>query len=1033
MNCRATGSEWGRFEMLRKLTGSLFSIPVWVLKAGVCSTSHDWASPKGWRMARIQLPLGFLLLAGVPAAAGLQSTSTTLVVTAGGTAAAIVASGTAVTLTATVATTGSFATTVTPGQVQFCDASAKFCSDIHLLGTAQLTPAGKASFKFVPAPGSHSYNAVFIGTTNAGASTSSAVGLTVTGLYPTITTATWSGTGTGYTLGATVGGVGATAPTGTVSFLDVTNGNAVLSNVDLSVGTAGLTFANSWNSAWHFPHYPDSFAIGDFNGDGIPDIARAYDGSLLLGNGDGTFFCAATLLPRTGFAIAAGDFNGDGNLDLVVEYPDELDNSTLITALLGKGDGTFTAAASSTISGWAFFGAIAVADFNGDGIPDLAVTTNADSTSTLPRSTLFVLLGKGDGTFVLSSETPAASEIEESESPTARINSLMLTVGDFNKDDKADVALGSGTLLLGNGDGTFEVNTLPVPASGATSIAAGDFNGDGNLDLAISGALGTLLVLLGAGDGTFTPMATTPSTGPEPSSITVGDFNGDGIPDLAVANVLSPYDGPGSVTILLGDGTGNFNPSATVDTDNGGLFVSSADLNGDGISDIAIAVSNVFGSGSKAMVMALIAETRTATATAGGITLSPEMPVPHQVFASYAGDGNYKPGESAAMSVGAGQTSVLITAASSASLVSFGSAVTLTATVMGNGPIPTGSVNFLNGSQPLGTAALNNKSVATLSYGGLAVGSHSITANYSGDSNYAPATSVAIYVMVTGAAASGVILTPSATTITNQQDLTVNIDVSGISGQPTPTGTVTLYISLSVNGIQIYQIIAEGPLHNGTAGANIPAGTLQSGPNTVTASYSGDNVYAASSATTTVTVSHLAIAIPSQSAVAPGAGISVTATVYADNTYSGTMNLACTLVGSPAGAQSLPNCILFPSSVTLASGGSGATVVTVKTTAATSSALFHPSLLGIRAGGAVLAFGIVLAIPSRRRWPITTLLLFVVIAGIAGCGGGGKSSGPASGPGTPAATAGSYTFKLVGTDSVNPSVTTQTQFAITVQ
>jgi hypothetical protein len=117
--------------------------------------------------------------------------------------------------------------------------------------------------------------------------------------------------------------------------------------------------------------------------------------------------------------------------------------------------------------------------------------------------------------------------------------------------------------------------------------------------------------------------------------------------------------------------------------------------------------------------------------------------------------------------------------------------------------------------------------------------------------------------------------------------------------------------------------------------------------------------------------------------------------------------------------------------VTLAANGTGATVVTVKTTAATSAAVSRLSLWELGAGGALLACGFILAVPSRRRWPISVLLLFVIAAALIGCGGGGKNSTPA--PSVPATTAGNYTCQLVGTDSANAKLTTQTQFTVTVQ
>src|ERR1700676_4242416 len=119
----------------------------------------------------------------LPARAAPATTTTTLSVTSAGNAVATVTSGTVVTLTATVMT-GS--TPVAPGQINFCDATAKSCTDIHILGTAQLTSAGTATLQFRPGIGSHTYQAVFVGTNAKGASSSAASSLTAIGTYPTM-------------------------------------------------------------------------------------------------------------------------------------------------------------------------------------------------------------------------------------------------------------------------------------------------------------------------------------------------------------------------------------------------------------------------------------------------------------------------------------------------------------------------------------------------------------------------------------------------------------------------------------------------------------------------------------------------------------------------------------------------------------------------------------------------------------------------------------------------------------------------------
>jgi hypothetical protein len=169
-----------------------------------------------------------VLLAASPAYAA--TTTTSLTITSNGGAVTTVAPGTVVTLTAAVNTS---AAELTTGQVNFCDASGTYCTDIHLLGTAQLTSAGTAVLRFVPGTGSHSYKAVFAGTNSnlASASVVSTLNVTAAGKSSSATKIVSSGDARLYTLTATVAGAGTSvspSPSGTVSFVDISNGNAAL-------------------------------------------------------------------------------------------------------------------------------------------------------------------------------------------------------------------------------------------------------------------------------------------------------------------------------------------------------------------------------------------------------------------------------------------------------------------------------------------------------------------------------------------------------------------------------------------------------------------------------------------------------------------------------------------------------------------------------------------------------------------------------------------------------------------------------------
>lgn len=286
-------------------------------------------------------------------------------------------------------------------------------------------------------------------------------------------------------------------------------------------------------------------------------------------------------------AAALADFNGDGRLDIVVANTGSND----VSVLLGRGDGTFEAAANFDVG--LIPTLVVVGDFNGDGKMDIAAFQAGDNNSALAGAAS-VLLGNGNGTF----QVPKAT--------TLTVSAAGMVAGDFNSDKKTDLIVtnsdastGAVTLeiLIANGDGTFQApKTVPLgPGSGpAISIATADFNGDNSSDVVVIAGQKVIL-LLGNGDGSFQPAREIAATNSNPFLV-IADENGDGKFDLLI-NSFIPKDPnctdfceqPDVINIYYGNGDGTFTAGATVLLNlfggAGGRFVA-ADFNADGKLDL---------------------------------------------------------------------------------------------------------------------------------------------------------------------------------------------------------------------------------------------------------------------------------------------------------------------------------------------------------------------------------------------------------------------------------------------------------------
>jgi len=344
--------------------------------------------------------------------------------------------------------------------------------------------------------------------------------------------------------------------------------------VGLQPFTAGITI-------------PTVIASADFNGDGFADVAIGNElnttnvpsVAIEVGKGDGTFTARPELtspLLGTPKAIAAADLTGDGIIDLVVgSFTNSSSNGSLLL-FRGNGDGTFKAATPivpmSTI-------AIGVADFNNDGIPDLAVEHPDSINSTL---SVQALLGIGNGAFTIG-----PPQFVGADGPR-------LAVADFDKDGHQDIIAIDAVdrlyvTLFGNGAGDF-TNPPPgfVPLNVApTDIASGDFTGDGLPDLVFSSISGVVLIP-NLGGRQFDPNATAiyPNSTMIAPRIVAADVNGDGVPDVIGSNDVE-------VRVFLKTATGfrEDTPSSPFAIAGVNTFtdVAAGDVNGDRNTDFILA------------------------------------------------------------------------------------------------------------------------------------------------------------------------------------------------------------------------------------------------------------------------------------------------------------------------------------------------------------------------------------------------------------------------------------------------------------
>jgi hypothetical protein len=561
--------------------------------------------------------------------------------------------------------------------------------------------------------------------------------------------------------------------------------------------------------------------------------------------------------------------------------------------LLGNGDGTFQPAVTYDAGAWVTL-SVVVGDVNGDGYPDLVVTSNCSGPDTCGAGgVVSVLLGNGDGTF--------RSAVAYS---TGGQEAISVAIGDVNEDGKQDLVVADSTLifndwgsgggmsaLLGNGDGTFQ---SPVSFSSggiyATSIAIRDVNGDGKPDLIVSNACqtisdcaysagtGSVSVLLGNGDGTFQSPVSYSSGWLVAESVAVGDVNGDGKPDMVVANSSTS----GSlVGVLLGNGDGTFQTVVTYPLGGWSVAIAIADVNRDGQPDLLVTDYNSVGvllnnkgappttsflaaSVNPVNLKQAVTYTATVASQSGGtltgtvtfqdngtpvanVTLannqaaystsyaSEKMIGAHSMTASYSGVYQSAEGSQSTLTEYVRDAITKTVAATSESPSTFGQPVTFTATVTAPkyGPIPDGElVTFYYGTTAIGRGTTVG-GVATFTTSSLTTKTRAIDATYAGDTTFKPSSGSVSQVV--DKATTTTALASSQNPAKLGQSVTFTASVA-----PEFSGTPTREVAFHDGATLLKTVALSGGV------AKFTTSTLASGAHSITATYNGNEDFTGS-------------------------------------------------------------------------------------------------------------------------------------------------------------------------------------------
>ncbi|WP_263415606.1 Ig-like domain repeat protein [Terriglobus albidus] len=568
-----------------------------------------------------------------------------------------------------------------------------------------------------------------------------------------------------------------------------------------------------------------------------------------------------------------------------------------------------------------------------------------------------------------------------------------------------------------------------------TSLLASSYSVNGGTNITFTSAVKS------STNSTTVPTGTVTLTSPQDGVIGSGTIGSDGTVNISISTLVI---GPHTITaIYSGDSTFAASSSSpitvTISPSTGTLSASVSPSPGayGNTATITATVAVTTGTANGTVQAVVNGQTYTGTVASGtgNITITIPPPGKYSIVISCPSANTFVCTNSpVTLSYTATKGNTTTTVTSSNNAATTGDSVTLTATVSNAGNatgtyIYTGNVTFLDGTKTVGTAPLvAGSATATVTLTG--AGTHSITAVYSGDTNWNGSTSTAIAV-VTSKVTPTLVLSASTMTAVSGTNIVFTATASGGSTTLSPpTGTVTFYDTV---GSTVVTLGTATLAPNGTTQsiASVSSTGLLPGSHSLYAIYAGDTNYkSATSNTLAVTISDFTVSLnPTSLNITQGKSAQVAATVTSSGGFAGTITLGCT---PPAAA--LMTCAFSPASL----GSSGASTLTITTTANTASLERHDIPWHLPAGGTVLAAIMWFIVPTRRRISLLVAILAVLITITAGgCASGieqngtNSSSGGSANNGTPFGTQ-LLTITVAGTDGGNP-VRHNYSYQVTVQ